>query len=131
MLIKRPDVKGFPGYIASVGKVQFPKSVVEAVRRGVKEGKGLTVESHNFKGINECVNSNKGNATSCLTTGQMEFFGNLHETPLEGELHWIDIGKACEFPRRPWFREGVPLFFEPGVWDEDLGKQSSFNLTIM
>jgi len=69
LLIKRPDVKGFLGYIAPAGKVQFPKSVVEAARREVKEGKGLTVESLNFKGIDECINPKKGSPTFCLITG--------------------------------------------------------------
>ena len=36
-LIKRPSHRGFPGYIAPGGKVDFPESIVQAAIREVKK----------------------------------------------------------------------------------------------
>ena len=37
LLIKRPSHRGFPGYIAPGGKVDFPESIVQAAIREVKK----------------------------------------------------------------------------------------------
>lgn len=36
LLINRPDQKGFPGYIAPGGKVDFPESIVDGAIREVR-----------------------------------------------------------------------------------------------
>jgi len=44
LLLKRPNHRGFPGYIAPGGKVDFPESIVQAAIREVKEELGLQID---------------------------------------------------------------------------------------
>jgi 8-oxo-dGTP diphosphatase len=44
LLINRPDNKGYPGYLAPGGKLEFPESFTEGVVREVWEETGLRVK---------------------------------------------------------------------------------------
>lgn len=44
LLLNRPIEKGFPGYIAPGGKVDFPESIVGGAIREVREETGLIVK---------------------------------------------------------------------------------------
>ncbi|MBY6037479.1 8-oxo-dGTP diphosphatase [Fictibacillus nanhaiensis] len=125
LLINRPDDRGFPGYLAPGGKVDFPESLVEGAIREVAEETGLTVSNLIFKGIDEYVNPQKNVRYMVFNYWTNTFQGELLTDPPEGELVWVSINEALNLPMQNWFKERLPLFFEEGtfevqrVWDGD------------
>jgi 8-oxo-dGTP diphosphatase len=134
LLIKRPDERGFPGYLAPGGKIDFPESLVDGAIREVKEETGLDVSNLVFKGIDEYVNPKKNVRYMVFNYWTDTFQGALLDDPPEGELVWVQISEALELPMQNWFKERFPLFFEPGtfeiqrVWDADLDEQIELKL---
>ncbi len=135
LLIKRPDHRGFPGYIAPGGKVDFPESIVQAAKREVKEETGLLVSNLTFKGLDEYVNPKENVRYMVFNYWTDSFEGELLLNPPEGELSWVAIDTALNLPMQDWFKERFPLFFEIGtfeiqrVWDQDLDKQVAMTIT--
>lgn len=129
LLVKRPDERGFPGYLAPGGKIDFPESLVDGAIREVKEETGLDVSNLVFKGIDEYVNPKENVRYMVFNYWTVTFYGELMEDPPEGELVWVPISEAPELPMQSWFKERFPLFFEAGtfeiqrVWDADLDEE--------
>ncbi len=86
-LIKRPDHRGFPGYIAPGGKVDFPESIVQAAKREVKEETGLLVSTLTFKGLDEYVNPKKMFDIWYLTIGQIHLKVNSFRILLKANYY--------------------------------------------
>lgn len=123
LLINRPDSKGFPGYIAPGGKVEFPESIVQGAIREVKEETGLTVTQIVYKGLDEFCDPGTGLRYMVFNYLATSFEGELLPNPPEGELLWVPIDEALNLPMQDWFKRRFPLFFQPGtfemsfVWD--------------
>ncbi|MFG6497112.1 8-oxo-dGTP diphosphatase [Fictibacillus sp. UD] len=123
LMIKRPDSRGFPGFLAPGGKVDFPESLVECAIREVKEETGLTVSNLIYKGIDEYVNPQENVRYMVFNYWTATFSGELLDNPPEGELLWASISEVLDLPMQDWFKERFPLFFEEGtfeiqrVWD--------------
>jgi 8-oxo-dGTP diphosphatase len=134
LLVKRPDERGFPGYLAPGGKIDFPESLIDGAIREVKEETGLDVSNLVFKGIDEYVNPKENVRYMVFNYWTNTFSGELMEDPPEGELVWMPISEALELPMQSWFKERFPLFFEAGtfeiqrVWDADLDEQVELKL---
>jgi len=134
LLIKRPDSRGFPGFIAPGGKVDFPESLVDGACREVEEETGLRVSNLVFKGIDEYVNPQKNVRYMVFNYWANTFEGELLLDPPEGELVWVSINEALDLPLQEWFKERFPLFFEEGtfeiqrVWDDHQNKQVELSL---
>ncbi len=124
LLLNRPDSKGFPGYIAPGGKVDFPESIVNGAIREVREETGLIVKDIVYKGLEESCEPNSGHRYMVFNYLATSFEGELLEHPPEGELVWIEIEDALKLPMQDWFKRRFPLFFQDGtfelseVWDE-------------
>lgn len=135
LLIKRPDHRGFPGYIAPGGKVDFPESILQAAIRESKEETGLHVSNLIFKGLDEYVNPKENVRYMVFNYWTDSFEGELLLNPPEGELLWVPIDEALNLPMQDWFKERFPLFFEKGtfeiqrIWDRDLDKQVAMTIT--
>ncbi|WP_264740971.1 8-oxo-dGTP diphosphatase [Cytobacillus firmus] len=125
LLIKRPDYKGFPGYLAPGGKVEFPESITDAAKREVLEETGLHVKNIIFKGWDEYVNPQMNIRYMVFNYLADSFEGSLLADPPEGELQWVSRQDAIDLPMQDWFKRKLPLFFEEGtfeihsVWDEE------------
>ncbi|MCG7410049.1 8-oxo-dGTP diphosphatase [Paenibacillus sp. ACRRX] len=134
LLLNRPDKRGFPGYIAPGGKVDFPESIVNGAIREVYEETGLIVKQIQYKGLAEFCDPDTGLRYMVFNYLSTSHEGELLEHPPEGELIWIDREQALELPMQDWFKSRFLLFFEPGtfeissVWSEQ--KQLTLDRTI-
>lgn len=117
LLVERPSSKGFPGYLAPGGKIDFPESPAQGAEREVKEETGLTVEKMKFKGIDEFVIPHKKYRYIVYNYLASETRGELLENPPEGKLIWVKREKAEELPMQPWFKRRLPYFFNEGIFE--------------
>lgn len=125
LLLDRPSKKGFPGFIAPGGKVEFPESLTEGAAREVYEETGLRVRNLIYKGLDEFVDVKKNYRYMVFNYITSTFEGDLLPNPPEGTLHWVPFHEVTELPMQPWFKRRFPLFFQDGtfeiysVWDEE------------
>lgn len=125
LLINRPDSKGFPGYLAPGGKLEFPESLTEGAIREVFEETGLRVSGLIYKGLDEYVVPSTNYRYMVFNYLATSYEGELLDNPPEGELVWVPIQEALDLPMQSWFRRKFPLFFKEGtfeisvVWNEE------------
>lgn len=125
LLVNRPSKLGFPGWLGPGGKVDFPESLTEGAIREVWEETGLKVKDLVYKGLDEYVDPKKNIRSMVFNYLAQSFEGELLQTPPEGELKWIPINEAMNYPMQAWFKRRLPLFFEDGtfeiyeIWDEE------------
>lgn len=117
LLINRPSKRGFPGWIGPGGKVEFPESLTEGAIREVWEETGLRVTDLVYKGLDEFVDPKQNFRYMVFNYVATSFEGELLADPPEGELAWIPIREALNYPMQPWFKRRFPLFFEKGTFE--------------
>ena len=117
LLINRPDQKGFPGYIAPGGKVDYPESIVKGAMREVFEETGLVVKEIFYKGLSEFCDPATKLRYMVFNYLATSFDGELLTNPPEGELLWVHKDELSSLPMQDWFRARIPLFFERGTYE--------------
>ncbi|GGD81307.1 8-oxo-dGTP diphosphatase [Paenibacillus nasutitermitis] len=133
LLLNRPDKRGFPGWIGPGGKVDFPESLTEGAIREVWEETGLRVGNLVYKGLDEFVDMEKQLRYMVFNYVATSFEGELLRNPPEGELRWIPVSEAADYPMQPWFRRRLPLFFAEGTFEIyerwELGEQIRLSIS--
>ncbi|MBG9735517.1 8-oxo-dGTP diphosphatase [Paenibacillus alvei] len=125
LLMNRPDSKGFPGYLAPGGKIEFPESFTEGAIREVYEETGLRVSGLIYKGLDEYVVPSTNFRYMVFNYLATSSEGELLDNPPEGELIWVPIQEVMDLPMQTWFKRKFPLFFKEGtfeisvVWNEE------------
>ncbi|MGG0813609.1 8-oxo-dGTP diphosphatase [Paenibacillus alvei] len=125
LLMNRPDSKGFPGYLAPGGKIEFPESLTEGAIREVYEETGLRVSGLIYKGLDEYVVPSTNFRYMVFNYLATSSEGELLDNPPEGELIWVPIQEVMDLPMQTWFKRKFPLFFKEGtfeisvVWNEE------------
>lgn len=135
LLINRPASKGFPGFLAPGGKVEFAESIVDSAIREVYEETGLVAKEITYKGMNEFCDPSTRLRYMVFNYLVTAFEGELLEHPPEGELHWVHMNEVMDLPMQPWFREKFAWFFEPGTFEKhviwDRSKNEASNEVMM
>ncbi|MBM7664993.1 8-oxo-dGTP diphosphatase [Solibacillus kalamii] len=114
----------FKGYIPPGGKVDFPEGFAEGAIREVKEETGLDVQSLAFKGISHYTNPELHDHFIIYNYWTDHFTGEVLGSCNEGELEWVKISEAKNYPMQEDIQVRFDLFFEPGtfeihtMWDE-------------
>ncbi|EJW16292.1 8-oxo-dGTP diphosphatase [Paenibacillus alvei] len=125
LLMNRPDSKGFPGYLAPGGKIEFPESLTEGAIREVYEETGLRVSGLIYKGLDEYVVPLTNFRYMVFNYLATSYEGKLLDNPPEGELIWVPTQEVMDLPMQSWFKRKFPLFFKEGtfeisvVWNEE------------
>lgn len=130
LLINRPDDKGFPGYIAPGGKVDFPESIVNGAIREVREETGLIVKDIIYKGLEEFCDPEQGLRYMVFNYLATSFEGELLDHPPEGELVWVEIEEALGLPMQDWFERRFSMFFEPGTFEWSCVREQKSDRTL-
>ncbi|WP_442893605.1 8-oxo-dGTP diphosphatase [Bacillus sp. 2205SS5-2] len=117
LLMNRPDSKGFPGYIAPGGKIDFPENPAVGAIREVKEETGLEVKSLIFKGISEFVNEKEAERYMVFNYLATKVEGQILDNPPEGELTWVKREEATTLPMQSWFKHRFPYFFQEETFE--------------
>lgn len=127
----------FKGFIPPGGKVEFPEGFAEGAIREVKEETGLNVQSLSFKGISHFTNEQANDHFIIYNYLTDDFSGELLTDSSEGELHWVKISEAKNYPMQEDIKMRFDYFFEPGTfeihttWNHDLDeidKQTIYKL---
>lgn len=130
LLMNRPDSKGFPGYIAPGGKVDYPESIVDGAMREVEEETGLKVTEITYKGLDEFCDPEQGLRYMVFNYLATAFEGELLQNPPEGELIWIALEQALDLPMQDWFAERFPRFFHEGTFERSVIWEKSTGQTL-
>jgi len=136
LLQNRPNSRGFPGYIAPGGKVEFPETIAEGAVRELREETGLRVQVEDliFKGLDGYINPQSQYRYIVFNYIVHKFEGELLQHPPEGELQWVHKDEALELPMQDWFKRRFPLFFQEGtfertaLWDDGWAKEEKLFL---
>lgn len=83
LLLDRPSNKGFPGFIAPGGKLDFPESLTEGAAREVYEETGLRVSNLIYKGLDEFVDVKKNYRYMVFNYLTSTFEGKLYRILLK------------------------------------------------
>ncbi|WP_339169300.1 8-oxo-dGTP diphosphatase [Paenibacillus sp. FSL R5-0341] len=130
LLMNRPDRKGFPGYIAPGGKVDFPESIVDGAVREVLEETGLAVNEITYKGLDEFCDPEQGLRYMVFNYLATSFEGQLLQDPPEGELLWVPMKQVFDLPMQDWFAERIPRFFQAGTFERSVIWEKSYGRTL-
>ncbi|MGO4530575.1 8-oxo-dGTP diphosphatase [Paenibacillus sp. 2TAF8] len=130
LLMNRPNHKGFPGYIAPGGKVEFPESIVDGAMREVFEETGLVAKEITYKGLDEFCDPNQGLRYMVFNYLVTSYEGELLTDPPEGELKWVPVKQALDLPMQDWFAERFPRFFNSGTFERSVVWEKSSGQTL-
>lgn len=109
VLIQHRVDKGWPGVVFPGGHVENEESIIDSVKREVKEETGLVVDELVQCGIKQFLTEKDGRYIVFLYRTK-SFKGKITDS-VEGKIEWINIRALKDLPLAEGFEDMLPLFF--------------------
>lgn len=124
MLLRKNDWMGwaFPG-----GHIENNESIIECVKREIREETGLCLNTIHFRGFANFYNPETKKRHIVNNFYSNDFYGNVNSSCDEGELKWFNISDILNQNLAEGMEYRLPLFFEDKLqelyveWTEDKG----------
>ncbi len=110
----------FPG-----GHVEDGESIIQSVKREIKEETGLIIDSLKSCGIVYWYNTDTGEKYFVFNYKTDTYRGTLIDETEEGKVFWVDIDQLPYLNLSSGFKERLPMFFEDtyneafGTWSKN------------
>lgn len=105
-------VKSWKGVTFPGGKIKFNESIIDSVKREIKEETNLTLSSVKFCGIKDWYDPDKNLKYIIFLFKTDDYEGTLLSETNEGKNYWIKKNKIKNQKLAPGFENDLVLFFD-------------------
>lgn len=108
VLVQERTDKNWPGIVFPGGHIEQTESIIESVKREVKEETGLLISDLEFCGIKQFFSDRDGRYIVFLYKTCV-FEGNIADS-MEGSVRWVDYEELLNLNLAEGFVDMLPVF---------------------